>query len=192
VAEELADATGGVVVSSDRLRRTDPPGDAADSSSHDTAGVSSGDEPAQAARQRPPDAPYASSRYSDDARSAVYARMLAEAQHVVSSGRVAILDATYSRRAWRESALGWARNAGCPAILVEVVAPRDEVIERLSERQRAGNDASEAGPGLYDAMRAEREPLDEWPADRCTRIDTSASDWRETVRNFAAAALPRS
>jgi predicted kinase len=82
--------------------------------------------------------------------------------------------------------LEWARTTGCGAFLVEVVAPRDDVIERLSERQRAGNDASEAGPGLYDAMRAEHEPLDEWPETRRSSIDTSAPDWREAVKTLAA------
>jgi aminoglycoside phosphotransferase family enzyme/predicted kinase len=167
VAEEIADRTGGVVISSDRLRRG--PG----------AGVRG--ETAARPHDAPADPAYGRSRYSDEERAAVYGRMLAEARHVVSSGRVAVLDATYSRRAWREAALDWSRTNGCDAFLVEVVAGRDDVLERLAARQRAGNDASEAGPGLYDAMRAEFEPADEWPAGRRSRVDTSAPDWREAV-----------
>jgi hypothetical protein len=176
VAEELADATGGVVISSDRLRRA---------GSTMAAGVPH-DSASEAVDARSNDRAHGQDRYSDDARAAVYTRMLAEARHVVFSGRIAILDATFSKRAWREATLEWARTTGCGAFLVEVVAPRDDVIERLSERQRAGNDASEAGPGLYDAMRAEHEPLDEWPKDRRTSIDTSAPDWRESVKSLAA------
>lgn len=159
VAEALADASGGVVISSDRLR-----------------------EPAE---ERRIDASYGEDRYSDAARAAVYERMLAEAAHVTRSGRTAILDATFSRRAWRGKAAAWARGRGCEAVLVEVVAPRDEVIERLAARATAGNDASEAGPGLYDAMRAEFEEPGEWPDARRARIDTSAASWRDDVEAAA-------
>ena len=91
-----------------------------------------------------------------------------------------------SRGRRAEPALEWTLAAGCNAFLVDVVAPRDDVIERLSARQRAGNDASEAGPGLYDAMRAEHEPLDEWPEEKRTSIDTSSPDWRDAVKTLAA------
>jgi hypothetical protein len=60
------------------------------------------------------------------------------------------------------------------------------VIDRLSSRKRAGNDASEAGPGLYDAMRAELEPPTEWPADRRATVDTSTPDWRATAARIAS------
>jgi aminoglycoside phosphotransferase family enzyme/predicted kinase len=170
VAEELADATGGVVISSDRLRR-----DGSGSSGEEGSRAAEGDVAA-----------YGRSRYTGDARAAVYTRMLSEARHVVSSGRLAILDATFSKRAWREGALEWARTSDCKAFLVEVVAPREDVIERLTARQQAGNDASEAGPALYDAMLAERDALDEWPEENRTRIDTSSPDWRETVKKLAA------
>ena len=130
---------------------------------------------------RGPQAAYGHSRYSEASRAAVYQGLLDEARHVVLSGRTAILDATYSRRAWREAALDWARRHARDAVLIEVAAPRDEVIARLAARAVAGNDASEAGPGLYDAMRAEFEDPVEWPDTRKARIDTSAADWRDQV-----------
>jgi aminoglycoside phosphotransferase family enzyme/predicted kinase len=178
VAEEIADRTGGVVISSDRLRRA--AGTVSEPAAGSTEGSADGED-AMRTHDAPAGAGYGRSRYNDDARAAVYGRMLAEARHVVSSGRVAVLDATYSRRAWRQAALEWSRANDCDAFLVEVVAPRDDVLERLAARQRAGNDASEAGPGLYDAMRAEFEPADEWPVGRRTRIDTSRPDWPDAV-----------
>lgn len=159
VAEALADLTGGVVISSDRVRRD-----------------------AAAGRG---EVPYGQGRYSDASRTAVYERLLAEARHVVLSGRTAILDATWSRCAWRDAAAAWARSQSRDAVLVEVVAPRDDVIARLASRAAEGNDASEAGPGLYDAIRAEFEAPDEWPADRRARIDTSLPDWREQLESAA-------
>ena len=163
VAEALADATGGVVISSDRLRRR--------------------------ASERSVDAPYGEGRYSEASRSAIYQRMLEEARHVVVSGRTAILDATYSRRAWRDAAAEWAREHAVPCAIVEVVAPREEVLERLAERAAAGNDASEAGPGLYDSIRAEFEAPGEWPEARRARIDTGSATWLDDVRSAASRLL---
>ncbi len=161
VAEALADATGGVVISSDRVRQhvTAPSGDGS----------------------------YAQGRYSDAGRAAIYGRMLDEARHVIVSGRTVILDATYSRRAWRDAAADWAREHDVRCELVEVFAPRDEILERLAERAAAGNDASEAGPGLYDSIRAEFEEPVEWP--ERIRIDTSSSSWEEGVRTAASRIL---
>jgi aminoglycoside phosphotransferase family enzyme/predicted kinase len=155
VAEALADDTGGVVLSSDRLRRD-------------------------------PEAPAPADRYSEASRRAVYDRLLAEARHVVVSGRTAILDATWSRRSWRAAALERAAELGTEAFLVETTAPRDEVIARLASREAAGNDASEAGPALYDAMLAEFEETSEWPAAQRARIDTSSPSWREEAAGIAA------
>lgn len=158
VAEALADRLGAVVVSSDRVRRN--PALATDVASNIEHGAG---------------------RYSDASRAAVYERLLEEARAVVLSGRTAILDATFSRRAWRERARQWARaNAGA-CFLVEVEADEVDVRARLAARSAAANDASEAGPGLYDAMRAEFEKADEWPAEARARVNTSSVNWREHV-----------
>lgn len=157
VAERVADATGGVVISSDRVRSD-----------------------AGAARAEAP-VSYGAGRYSDAARTAVYDRLLAEARHVVLSGRTAILDATYSRRAWRDAAAHWAAQHASGCVLVEIVADRDDVIERLTARATDANTASEAGPGLYDSMRAEFEEPAEWPQATRATVDTSRDDWQQQV-----------
>jgi hypothetical protein len=153
VAEALADRTGAVVISSDWLRRHA----AAASASHVAA------------------------RYDDASRNAIYERMLEAAGWVIDSGRTVILDATFSRRQWRQAVATWARERGVAPALVEVVAPGDEVRERLASRERAGNDASEAGPGLIDTIRAEFEAPDEWPGDRIARIDSGGDRWERQV-----------
>lgn len=187
VAEALADELGGVVLSSDRLRgETDMRRQDHRSSMGDSSDVASDASTADTAADSTAEAPYGHSRYSEASRDAVYRRMFDEAVFVLRSGRVAVLDATFSRREWRRAALELARAQGCPATLVETVAPREEVIERLAERAAAGNDASEAGPGLYDAMRAEFEDSSEWPEEDRVRIDTSEPDWREQVAAVAA------
>lgn len=159
VAEALADAAHGVVISSDRLRCESSP---------------SGEEPSSADG-------YGRSGYSDAARAAVYEQLLAEARHVIRSGRTAILDATYSRRSWRDAAAAWGKANAGKVFLVEVVAPREDVLQRLARRKQAGTDASEAGPELYDAMLSQFEPPVEWPPERRASINTSDPEWKRSV-----------
>lgn len=169
VAETLADLLGGVVISSDRVRKT-------------RAGL----EPDQSLR-----AEHGAGAYEEARRAQVYADLLVEARPVVRSGRTVILDATYARRAWREQARAWAASEGSACALVEVTADESDALARLRERAGRGGDASDAGPELYAAMRAQFEaPLasaNDWPARRRFMIDTSRPDWHEAARRVAAA-----
>ncbi|HYC54744.1 MAG TPA: AAA family ATPase [Candidatus Binatia bacterium] len=162
VAEALADAMGGVVLSSDHIRK-------------DRAGL-----PAAAREGRGTD----QGMYEAEARAAVYAAMLEEADAVVASGRCAILDGTYARRSWRHDAAAWARARGVEAWLVEVTAPEALVLERLRHRAAAGEDASDAGPEHYALLTARMEEASEWMSQRRARVDT-AGDWRGDVTQFA-------
>lgn len=168
VAETLADLLGAVVISSDRVRK-------------ERAGLTAG----ESLRNE-----YGSGAYHDDSRAHVYADLLEEARAVVRSGRTVILDATYAKRAWRQQAQAWAAREGSPCSLIEVTAHQSDVLTRLHERSTRGGDASDAGPELYEAMRAQfEEPsaqAKDWPAQRHFTIDTSDSGWREAARNAAA------
>lgn len=221
VAEALADQVGGVVVSSDRVRRDpvlasdQPPRDSVLSPGavsnvedraardgyaasnvepgmgHDSDAASNFEHGMGHDSDTASSVEHGGGRYSQGARAAVYERALEEARHIVLSGRAAILDATFSRRAWRETARAWARMNADGCFLVEVEADEDDVRARLAARTAAANDASEAGPGLYDAMRAEFEKPDEWPSDAKARINTSSMNWRAHVEAVAARIVRR-
>ena len=109
-AEVVADATGGVAIASDRLRKRlrGPPG---------------------GARRL----------YTQSAKDAVYAGLLERAAPVVRSGRVAVLDATYERASHRDHARRWAAELGVPFAVVETRAPRALTLERLARRAAAGS-----------------------------------------------------
>jgi predicted kinase len=102
-----------------------------------------------------------------------------------------ILDATYAKREWREQARAWAASQASACSLVVVTADEQVALARLHERARRGADASDAGPELYAAMRAEFEdPLGSasaWPLHKRFVIDTSAGAWHEAARKVAAA-----
>lgn len=156
VARALAEETGAAVISSDavRLRMDDE-------------------------ETRP--AGWQEGRYSLKSTERVYAAMLERAEAVVASGRDVVLDASWSRRDRRERARAAARAWGATTAFVEVCCPREITLARLEERQRRGDDASEAGPEIYDDFAAAFEAPDEWPEAARFLVDSSQPDWRERL-----------
>jgi aminoglycoside phosphotransferase family enzyme/predicted kinase len=177
VAEALADRVGGVVVSSDRVRKRE-------------AGLAP-TERAAAAPDR--------GIYTPEWTDRVYAGLVARAAPVVASGRVAILDATFASRARRRRAREAAAALGAPLRFLETRCAAPIAHERLARRAAAGTDPSDAGPELYarsvaafEPVSAEEglahEPLDTgdpaWPAE----LDRCAARWG--LAGGAAAARP--
>jgi aminoglycoside phosphotransferase family enzyme/predicted kinase len=163
VAGELAATLGAVVVATDLVRKR-------------MAGLA----PTGGAAAPPGEGLYTRAR-----RDAVYDAVLERAAAVVTSGRVAILDGTFARARDRAAALELARDAGVPAILVETTAGAEVVLERLRARRESGTGASDAGPEIYEASVAEREPATDWP--RATRftIATDATEWQRRCTHVA-------
>jgi len=162
VADVIADELHAVSIASDRVRRRRElvDGDAA------------------AARE---------SRYALADRDRVYDAMLERAAPVVESGRAAILDATFSRRGWRDAVRAWASKRGVPVFLIETRAPAGAIRERLRRRAEAAASISEAGPDVYPISVAELEPPAEWPTVTRFVVDTGAASWRERAVDVAAA-----
>ena len=155
VAQALADATGGVVIASDRVRKHQ-------------AGL-----PASA---RGPGELYTAER-----TEATYAGLLERAAPVVLSGRVAILDATFARAGQRDALRAWAADHALRAFLVESVCPEALTRARLEARARAGRDPSDAGPELYDSSAASWQPPDEWPEAARAVVRTDDAGWRGAI-----------
>ncbi|MEX2208382.1 MAG: AAA family ATPase [Myxococcota bacterium] len=159
VAQALADATGGVVIASDRVRKRQA--------------------------ELPASARGHAELYTDLRSEATYAGLLERAAPVVLSGRVAILDATYTRASFRRELRAWASDHALRAFLVESSCPEPIVRARLEARAREGRDPSDAGPELYASSAAGYEPPDEFPADARARVHTDDPHWRATVADVA-------
>jgi aminoglycoside phosphotransferase family enzyme/predicted kinase len=161
VAEALADAVGGVVIASDRVRKA-------------LAGVA-------------PEARGGAARglYADAAKERVYEALLARAEPVVASGRVAILDATYALERHRAAAFAWADRRRAPAALFEVRCARDTALARLARRSGVGTDPSDAGPELLAWSEAHYEPPRAEPGLGSFAIATDQAGWRRNVRALA-------
>jgi aminoglycoside phosphotransferase family enzyme/predicted kinase len=154
VAETLADAAGGVVVASDRVRKS-------------LAGLA-------------PTARGGAARglYDAAAKQRVYDALLARAEPIVASGRLAILDATYALERHRAAACAWARERGIAAVVVETRCRRETALERLAARAAAGDDPSDAGPELLAWSERHYEP----PRDGVLVVETDRPDWRARTR----------
>lgn len=155
VADRAAELTDSVIISSDRVRPRFA----------DLFGI---DDP--------------ESLYAPRVKDAVYAGMLDRAEAVVASGRGVVLDATFSRAAWREAACAWARSHELPLVLVETRCPPPVVLARLEHRQAEGRDPSEAGPERYQASVAAFERIREPPSASHLVLHTERGDWEEDLR----------
>lgn len=161
-AETLADAAGGVVVASDRVRKA-------------LAGLAP-TERGGAAR----------GLYDAAAKERVYQALLERAEPIVASGRIAILDATYALESHRAAALAWALERGIAPIVVETRCQRETVLERLATRAAVGQDPSDAGPELLAWSERNYQP----PREGALVIDTDRPDWRTRARSLARSLRP--
>ncbi len=75
--------------------------------------------------------------------TAIYEAMLERAAPVVASGRLAILDASFSTAARRDRVLRWARERGAAVSLIEVEGEESTAPDRPEKRQAAGRNARE-------------------------------------------------
>jgi aminoglycoside phosphotransferase family enzyme/predicted kinase len=163
LAERLDAGPGVAVVSSDRLRKR-------------RAGLSP-DERTDSA----PDA----GLYAPDEVRRNYAALLEQARPVCASGRVAILDATWSSRAERHRAIALAAELGARPLFVEARCDAQIALERLRRRAQAGADPSDAGPERHAASVARFEPLEGDELVHRRVIPTDAPDWRDRLQAIA-------
>jgi aminoglycoside phosphotransferase family enzyme/predicted kinase len=148
LADKLAQSLNMVSIASDRLRETN----------RRAAGLAFGE-----------------GIYGEPQRHRVYTHLLAKAQDQLKSGRSVILDATFSKRRWREAARQLAEDLDVSVVFAECVTSPEILRTRLQARAHA--------PGISDAREAhlpdlvaEFSPLVDIPEDRHLIIDTEQSE----------------
>jgi uncharacterized protein len=165
-AEVLADELGGVVISSDRVRKR-------------LAGLRS-DERSGAAL----------GIYTEEWNERVYAGLLARARPVLASGRAAILDATWSEARQRVALRALAQELGVALRIVETRCAEATARERLARRREQGGDPSDAGPERYAASAEKFEPAAPTESAAWLCVETDRPDWERTLREWARAGFP--
>jgi len=101
----------------------------------------------------------ASGLYTASATSETYARLAELARLVVQGGLNVIVDATFLRRAQRDTFAGLARRLGVPFLVLSMRAPEKILRERIAARSVTGRDASEAGLEVLTHQLANLEPI---------------------------------
>jgi uncharacterized protein len=150
VAERLGGLFAGTVLSSDIIRK-------------------------QLAGLRPEEhayEPFGQGIYSPEWTARTYDELLRRAAQVLTTGGCAILDASFLRASERARAVETARKASSEVMMVECIAPRETLLERLAARQAAGT-VSDGRPEILEEQQAGSEPVLEFgPSDHVT-IDTT-------------------
>lgn len=112
-----------------------------------------------------------SGAYRPVLRSRVYAGLFNLAQDEIRKGRSVVLDATFSRAQWRESAIRLAEDQKAGLIFVECACDSQTIRARLAQRESAAGE-SDARLIHFEDLIANYEPFGEEIAGTCIRIDT--------------------
>jgi aminoglycoside phosphotransferase family enzyme/predicted kinase len=114
--------------------------------------------------------------YGPDSVRATYVRLRHCAREALCGGQNVLLDATYSQRDERVRVRELCRQMGVPLLVVDCQVPRSLLEQRVTQRQRHGQDASEADLSVLRRQLAASEPLLPEEGLECFVADTSAED----------------
>jgi predicted kinase len=116
----------------------------------------------------PPDAGIYTREFNDR----TYARLQECAAAALAGGEPLVVDAAFLRRAERQRFLDLALAQGLPTAIVHCRAPHDVLRERVAARQRARDDASEAGLDVLERQPAWWEDFTEHELQHVVAVDT--------------------
>ena len=120
--------------------------------------------------------------YSQELTQRVYTGLLERCEPVTDSGRVVVLDATFSRRDHRDRAVGFARSRGLPVLIVESRSSPARTIQRLEDRARGAEDPSDAGPDFHAESVAGFAQVEESEEAAHIVVDTELPSWRDDLQ----------
>ncbi|HUG93589.1 MAG TPA: AAA family ATPase [Planctomycetaceae bacterium] len=97
--------------------------------------------------------------YAADASRQTYVRLGELAGTVLGADFAVVVDATFLHRSGRDEFRALADRCGVPFLIVDFHAPERVLIERVSRRAHAGQDASDAGVDVLSQQLRSHEPL---------------------------------
>ena len=118
----------------------------------------------------------AAGRYSPAATRATYLRLADLARTIVTSGRIALVDATCLSRWQRDRFRELAASLRVAFAIVDCVAPEALLRQRIEARRGVGIDPSEADAAVLAAQLAGADPLGDDEAPLTLRVDATATD----------------
>jgi predicted kinase len=115
--------------------------------------------------------------YAQETNDSTYRTLARCASHILAGDFVAIVDATFQRRADRALFCRLAADLKVPLMLIRCRAPAQTLRARILERSRQGRDASEANLAVLERQQATFEAID--PGEGLDVIDADTT--RATV-----------
>ena len=114
--------------------------------------------------------------YSPQASAELYQALARCAEDVLAGGYNAIVDASFAHRADRQRFRSLADRLGIDLRLIHCNAPRALLHERITQRQRAGTDASEADIRVLELQLARFEAIRADEGLTVINVDTAGAD----------------
>jgi aminoglycoside phosphotransferase family enzyme/predicted kinase len=110
--------------------------------------------------------------YSAATTDTVYNEIIKMGKHAAESGDIVVLDASFSKRKYRELVTNAAKSFGISLFFVQTKASDKTVRERLLRREIVGESISDARLGIFENFKRGFEDLDELPKDRHLVVST--------------------
>ncbi|MCL4243728.1 MAG: AAA family ATPase, partial [Candidatus Dadabacteria bacterium] len=110
--------------------------------------------------------------YSRETTLRTYEEIISRGEEALETHNTVILDASFSKRRWRDMVAQKSAEAGFVALFVETTAPEEVLRERLIRREKEGTSVSDAGPEMLDRFAADFERPDEIGAGKLFTADT--------------------
>ncbi|WP_454063686.1 bifunctional aminoglycoside phosphotransferase/ATP-binding protein [Candidatus Nitrospira salsa] len=108
---------------------------------------------------RKTDKQHTSKVYSKDSTQATYTQLAMLARNILQSGLPVIVDATFLKRAHRDTFAKLAKELQVPFVILDIHAPEAILRQRVISRLKAGRDASEADITVLEQQLSQDEPF---------------------------------
>lgn len=108
--------------------------------------------------------------YSSDLTEQTYARLESLARETVRAGYVALVDATFLKRAQRSRFRALAEALAVPFVILDVDAPVEVLQARILRRRTRTDNVSDADLGVLQAQLSAREPLDDAESEKALTV----------------------
>lgn len=129
--------------------------------------------------------------YTQDASRRTHERLAQVARWALGAGHAVLVDATFLNPAMRARFIALARELRAPCRILCFEAPLEVLRERVSARQQAGADASEADVRVLESQWAAARPLSVAEEALAVHVDTTRPvDWNALLPSGVATAPP--
>lgn len=125
--------------------------------------------------------------YSDAVTLKTYERLEQIAMAGVQNGFVMVIDATFLEPALRTRFLNLAERACCPVRIVSLMASESTLRKRITARNAAGGDPSDADLAVLDRQLRTSSPLSDAERELSIDVDTEeAAGWQRAIERLRA------